>query len=315
MHPAPSIIVFTVVSGAGYGLLGLLGILVPAGLVPADRWLGVLAMTLALSFVATGLIASTLHLGRPERAWRALTQWRSSWLSREGVAAAATFVPAGLFALGWVLAGRTHDVIALLGAATAAMSVITVFSTAMIYASIKPVRQWRDPRTPVTYLGFALATGATWLLAVLKLYAIPSDWPIALAGGLLAIAWIAKGVYWRAVDAKPVHSTIASATGLGAWGAVDAFDPPHTEENYLLHEMAYRVARKHARRLRVIAVGLGCPTALALLAMTALADGPVAALTAVLAAGTATAGVAVERWLFFAEATHTVTLYYGAEAA
>jgi len=33
---------------------------------------------------------------------------------------------------------------------------------------------------------------------------------------------------------------------------------------------------------------------------------------AVLAALAAMAGVLVERWLFFAEARHTVTLYYGA---
>jgi DMSO reductase anchor subunit len=30
-----------------------------------------------------GLASSFLHLGRPERAWRAATMWRTSWLSRE----------------------------------------------------------------------------------------------------------------------------------------------------------------------------------------------------------------------------------------
>lgn len=35
----------------------------------------------------------------------------------------------------------------------------------------------------------------------------------------------------------------------------------------------------------------------------------------VLAAVSGTLGVILERWLFFAEAKHTVTLYYGASAA
>ena len=38
-------------------------------------------------------------------------------------------------------------------------------------------------------------------------------------------------------------------------------------------------------------------------------------LLAVPGALAASAGVLVERWLFFAEARHTVMLYYGAEAA
>ena len=38
------------------------------------------------------------------------------------------------------------------------------------------------------------------------------------------------------------------------------------------------------------------------------------AVLAVLAAASALLGVLIERWLFFAEARHTVTLYYGTEA-
>ena len=59
-----------------------------------------LLMIIALVLITAGLLSSTAHLGRPERAWRAFSQWRTSWLSREGVAAVFTYVPAGLFALG-----------------------------------------------------------------------------------------------------------------------------------------------------------------------------------------------------------------------
>jgi DMSO reductase anchor subunit len=48
-----------------------------------------------------------------------------------------------------------------------------------------------------------------------------------------------------------------------------------------------------------------------LLAAAMAAGSPLAAVLSVLAALLQLAGMLVERWLFFAEATHTVTLYYG----
>src|SRR5690606_12681279 len=88
-HPALSIIAFTTASGLGYGLAAVLGL----GLLDPAAFSTKIAHVLALALVAGGLLASTLHLRNPQRAWRALSQWRSSWLSREGVMAVATFVP------------------------------------------------------------------------------------------------------------------------------------------------------------------------------------------------------------------------------
>src|SRR3546814_6221247 len=83
MHPAKSVILFTTASGAGYGLIAWLGVLAALGLLPAERWFGLVAFGLGLGLVVLGLLSSTLHLGRPERAWRAFSQWRSSWRSEE----------------------------------------------------------------------------------------------------------------------------------------------------------------------------------------------------------------------------------------
>ena len=88
--------------GAGYGLLVWLCLGGLFGLVPTERWLGVAGFGLAFALITAGLLSSTAHLGRPERAWRAFSQWRTSWLSREGVMAVATYVPAGVLAIGWV---------------------------------------------------------------------------------------------------------------------------------------------------------------------------------------------------------------------
>ena len=87
MLPAYSVILFTTSAGAGYGLLFLLAIVMPRGSVPLDTSFAVVSMGLALVLITIGLLSSTFHLGHPERAWRAMSQWRSSWLSREGVAA------------------------------------------------------------------------------------------------------------------------------------------------------------------------------------------------------------------------------------
>ena len=308
MLPAQSIIFFTTASGAGYGLLFWLGLLRPLGLVPGGRDFGLTALGLALLLITAGLLSSMLHLGRAERAWRAVTQWRSSWLSREGAAAIATYVPAGLFGLG--LVQDMPGLVAAMGLLAAAGAVATVYCTGMIYASLKPIRQWSHPLVVPGYLALSGFSGAV-LLAMLggfwgSGFAVPAL--LALLGG--GAAFLLKSAYWRAIDAAAPVATAESATGLGRIGTVRPLDPPHTQSNYLLREMGYRIARKHQAKLRriVLAAGFVLPMLLALLAL--LSGGPLA--MAALALGTVLAlgGLLVERWLMFAEATHTVTLYY-----
>src|SRR3982074_1350723 len=114
MHPALSIVVFTTASGAGFALLLLLGLGAPLGLLPQSAGFGFAAITIAMLLAAGGLASSAFHLGRPERSWRAFSQWRSSWLSREGVLAVATFVPAAIFAIGWIFFGAISGIVGLL---------------------------------------------------------------------------------------------------------------------------------------------------------------------------------------------------------
>ena len=144
MHPAYSVIIFTTASGAGYGLLALLGLFNAFGSLPAAPWFMPVSLFLALGLVTLGLLSSTYHLGHPERAWRAFSQWRSSWLSREGVAAVATYVPGGLFFLCALFGVGSDGVVALLGLAASALAAITVYCTAMIYASLTTIRQWNN---------------------------------------------------------------------------------------------------------------------------------------------------------------------------
>ena len=311
MNPAPSIIFFTVASGAGYGLLFWMGLLRPLGLVPVSPGFGGLAIGLALVLVMLGLLSSTAHLGRPERAWRALSQWRSSWLSREAVAAMATFAPAGLFFVGVIGEGGAFTT--LMGLLAALGAAATVFCTGMIYASLRPIRQWHHPLVTPGYLLFGAFSGAV-LLALLAGFWGAAAVPAALAALLGAAGFALKRAYWASVDAAPPVATAESATGLGFIGKVRVLDPPHTETNYLLREMAFRIGRAHAARLRRIAAIGGFAAPAALLALASLAGGAAAVLLALAATGLALAGLLAERWLMFAEATHTVALYYGAPA-
>jgi DMSO reductase anchor subunit len=84
----------------------LIGLGVPLALLPANAGFGLAVLATAVALATGGLVSSVFHLGRPERAWRAFSRWRSSWLSREGVMSVATFVPAAVFAIGWIFFRR-----------------------------------------------------------------------------------------------------------------------------------------------------------------------------------------------------------------
>lgn len=315
MHPAYSVIFFTTASGAGLGLLAWLGLGNALGLLPKSQWFGFFGIGLALILLTAGLLSSTAHLGRPERAWRAFSQWRSSWLSREGVAAVLTYIPAGVFGIGWGLMGETGGLVAAAGLLAAVLAVVTIFTTGMIYASLPTIRAWHQPIVAPGYIVLGLASGAVLLTLLLALFDRVPTWAVWLAVIGLIAAWVVKTAYWIIIAGARRTLTVGSATGLGRFGKVRPLDPPHTLPNFVMREMGYEVARKHANKLRRLAVLLAfvVPSIL-MVAILALGAGAAIPLTllAVVALG---AGLVVERWLFFAEAEHAVMLYYGREAA
>lgn len=310
MHPALSVIFFTTATGAGYGLLALLGVLAALGAVAPDRWLGLTALGLALSLITAGLLSSTLHLGHPERAWRAFSQWRSSWLSREGVASVATYVPAVVFAFGWGFLGRADGFVAVAGIAAALGSLATVFTTSMIYASLKPIADWHSRFTVPGYLIFAVMTGAVLLNAILQAFGNDARSVGALALLAVALGWGWKVATWRYNNTRVPAISAARAIGLGD-GDLRSVEWPHTEENYVLKEMGYRIARKHATKLRLFVHFFAFGAPLVAVAISLVAGGGIGIAAAIIAVVAQAPGILVERWLFFAEAKHVVTLYYG----
>ena len=309
MNPAFSVLIFTTLSGAGFGLWIWLGLRIAIGGPPqAFQALGwSLLLVFAGIAVALGLLASFWHLGKPLRAWRAFSQWRTSWLSREGVLAVASFAP--VLTLLLLLRTEQFDIATRIVAATLALlAIATVICTAMIYASLKPIPAWRHRLVVPGYLLFALLTGGLPMLL--------SSWPGAhgIDGAMphaltaIAIALLAlKLIYWRDIDRTPLPQTRGDAIGLPQ-RTPSVFERPHTEANYITREMAFAVARRHARALRIASVLLFAlvPLACLLLAWSQPGTG----WTLPLATGCALAGAFLERWLFFAQARHLVTLYY-----
>ncbi|MEZ5794885.1 dimethyl sulfoxide reductase anchor subunit family protein [Albidovulum sp.] len=153
MHPAPSVIVFSVLSGAGFGLLAFLALGLPIVLGTDALLLWGAGYALAV----TGLVASTFHLGNPRRALKAYTQWRTSWLSREAWAATGTLVLLAPVALAAVFGVPMPAHFGIVGTV---LALLTVFSTAQIYAQLATVPRWNHGSVPAIFLVFSLAGGA-----------------------------------------------------------------------------------------------------------------------------------------------------------
>ncbi len=311
MHPAYSVIFFSSATGAGYGLFLWLASTHLFGITRIEPHIGLGAGVAGLILITFGLLSSTFHLGRPERAWRAFSQWRTSWLSREGVAAVLSYPFLTCFTAGFWLEGLPASIVTVAAVGTILTSVATVACTGMIYASLKPIPRWHNAWVVPAYLALAIASGGLIFLVA----AAVSDGAdkMLLMEALLAVllAWSIKWGYWTWIDKRQGTSTSGTATGLGHFGEVRQLEAPHTSDNFVLQEMGYTIARKHAIRLRKIALRMGAMVPAILMIFGTIPTGiiQVGMLSFGMLCGLV--GVLIERWLFFAEAQHAVTLFYG----
>ncbi len=311
MHPALSVIFFTVLSGFGYGLFMALAIvgLFYGGL---DVAVGVAGCVIGLVLVTGGLLSSTLHLANPKNAWRAFSRFRTSWLSREGVLAVLFYLPALLYLGCWWFDLRGGGWWVALSLLVLALALAIVFSTGMIYGCLKTIRQWHTPLTPTNYILLAVMSG--WLLFMLlhQLYA-GDDLPAHFVGAavfFVALAGVMSLVYYRSIIKGAGGPTANTATGLTQAG-VRLLDVGHTAGTFLTDEFGYRVAARRLMQLRILfaALAFGVP----LLLLAALAFGVFGDAAVAAALLSAAVGIFIERWLFFAEARHAVNLYHGAQ--
>lgn len=217
-----------------------------------------------------------------------------------------TFLPAGIFAIYWVFLEQNTGLAGQMGLIGAGASLITVYCTAMIYASLKAIPAWHLKLTPITYLVFSLATGGMLFVLLTRLWGYEVSEVVAdHTRFFIVLSVLLKVSHWFIMKSKHPTSTAESATGLVNMGKVSLLESPHHSDNYLLKEMGFKIARKHADKLRFIS------NLSLLLTAVFLTYGLPNVTVAIAATATMVVGVVTERWLFFAEAKHTVSLYYG----
>jgi DMSO reductase anchor subunit len=288
MHPAPSVIVFTSISGLGFGYFIWLGL----GMPDLYGWEAFAAFFVAYAFSVGGLLASVFHLANKKNVIYSFSQWQTSWLSREGVLSVITLLAFAVFAIGRIFFNTALPLFGYLGAA---LAILTVFSTSMIYTQLKTVPRWNMPINPVLFLLYSIAGGA--LLSMQP----------KVAGILLILLTALQIAGWMMGDKRLAESgsTKGTATGLNTIGQVRLLESAHTSRNYILDEMVHIVGRKHAQKLRMIAVAaLGVVPVVLLLLL------PPSLIVTLVALAIHVVGVFASRWLFFAEAEHVVGLYY-----
>jgi DMSO reductase anchor subunit len=305
MHPAFSVLVFTVVSGAGYGLafLMVLGHLIGLSALQ-DQTLLLSGGVLAFVMISGGLLSSTLHLANPKNAWRAFSRFKTSWLSREAVFAILFYPFFMLYLLGVYLNGeQIAAAYAIAGGVSIALAMVTLFCTSMIYASLKTIRQWNSALTPVNYLALGLMSGSVLLIALHALI-VQSVSPLLnnLVIALLVIGLVVKVIYFFWIG-KPSGSSIKTATGF-TQASVRLLDQGHTSNGFLNNEFGYTVAANQLLRIRLAALVVAFLVPMLLV----LSGGGILLLIAAIAT---LAGLLAERWLFFAEARHVVRLFHG----
>ena len=289
MHPAPSIILFTVLSGFGFGLISIIGLL---------QFLSVISMfdliiysIIGVIFATVGLVSSFFHLANKKNAIKSLSQWQTSWLSREAIASIFCL----LIVFGNIIwAVSQNNYISEVGVVLFFLSLFTIFTTSMIYAQLKTVPSWNNALTPAIFVCAALTGGAILLTDYASLV-------LLLVFGTLQIS------FWYIADRgfQDKETSVGTALGYNKNEEIRPFDVAHTNRNYLLNEMVYKVARKHSVKIRYISFFMAFvfPMSLILIFPNNFSVS-VSAITIHLI------GIYFSRWLFFAEAKHSVSFYY-----
>lgn len=307
MNPAFSVVVFTVVAGAAQGLVVALAIAFLAGLHVAPGF-AALALVVAAVMLVVGLGSSFLHLGRPERAWRAATMWRTSWLSRE-VIALPGFI--AVVALWWLAAARGASAVwvaTLLPMLALVTAALLWLCTAMVYACLRFIEEWAHPLTFVNFVLIGLSSGFLLATALCASWGDP-DFGRRLGPAALVLtlaAWACRALAVRRNAGLRHRSSLQSATGIRSPRLVQT-SMGMSAGSFNTREFFHHASHIAVRRIRLALFVLGFALP-ALLALVAVATGSTVAWW--LAVLVQLPGLLADRWLFFAQAKHPQNLYY-----
>ena len=308
MHPSKSIIFFTVISGTGYGIF--IGLLFNILFIEISYSLNYKLFISLVSFlmIVLGLLSSTLHLGHPERAWRAFSQWKSSWLSREGLVSVITFFPMVLFYYFWInnINGYVFLLIIL-----CIFSLLTIFCTGQMYATLKTIPSWNNSLVTPIYIFNGITVGSLFVYSINFYF----NYNIFLYEKFIIITIILnlllKISYWILIRQK-TDTNIQTAVGIKSKN-ISFFEGPHTGKNYLTTEMINKSNNKNNNLLRLTFCILTfiIPIYMINQYSTLIVDQFILKLSMIFVFILALVGMIIERYLFFIQSKHVVGLYYG----
>ncbi|MFQ5852066.1 MAG: DmsC/YnfH family molybdoenzyme membrane anchor subunit [Candidatus Binatia bacterium] len=128
-----------------------------------------LGLVVGFVLVALGAIAHLLFLGRPERFWRMVTRFGSSWISRGLLGMTLFMAVAFVYLLFLFLEARETT----LGGTILALSLLgalwIVVYKGFVWASSKGIPLWNTPLVPALYIAYALRGGAAVLMVLAAL--------------------------------------------------------------------------------------------------------------------------------------------------
>ena len=315
MHPAFSVIFFTVVSGAGYALISLLCLFnfLNFGMLIDKNTFFIIAITSAVLFTM-GLISSTFHLANPKNAWRAFMRFKTSWLAREGLLA-ILFYPILALYLYFIYIDMQINNFMLMqyySFLIFTMSVVIIYCTGMIYACLKTIPQWNTIWTPINYItiGFALAALIFFFILNLNGYDTSSYENYILS--MIAFSLVTKLIYYFVIRLPKYN--IADATNAAVKlksTNVRLLDVGHTGGTFLTDEFGYKVAERKLFRIKILSILSGFIIPFFLIYTHSFIYENIALCS--LAIFLSFIGMISERWLFFAQAKQVVNLYHGVE--
>ena len=322
MHPAFSVIFLTTLIGVGQGLFlalytGQVYTVIKVLPEPASSSFYGYGSLLAVLFLIGGLAASFFHLGRPERAWRSASQWKTSWLSREVIVLPSfigtTFIYAMIHIYGWnpTLFAINENVIIDLSLFVGAINTVLAFTlficTAMIYACIKFLQEWATPLTVVNYTLLGMASGFGLATAFSAYYnsdlvSFYGGWTIVLT----LFAFVTRSASLIRNTKIKYKSNLSTAIGIRHTDikqkAMGAMGGSFNTREYF--HGAKPLLFKSIKWVFLIMVFL-LPTLILLGALST----DIFALFA-MAFVVQYIGLIAERWFFFAQANHPQNLYY-----
>lgn len=307
MNPALSVVFFTTAAGAGQGLVVALALAVLADVRLSTRFVAA-ALLVAIALLVVGLVSSFFHLGRPARAWRAASMWRTSWLSREAIVLPAFIACTAAWWLAWQRAPALASA-PLVPIAAIALAALLWVCTAMIYACLRFIEEWAQPLTVVNFILLGLSSGLVLASALAAFageeVALRSAVPAALAATLVACGSRMRALAHNAAIRH--RSTLQSATGIRS-PRLAQVSMGMSAGSFNTREFFHRASRAALRRIKLAAIALAFVVPAVVLALVWAGALPASACALALLAQIP--GLVADRWLFFAQAKHPQNLYY-----